>query len=231
MRTTIDQKQLETLMASDVFKAIQTAADAKRLESHRAAVNALLAKESDTTEIDAARVAVDEARRKFEPILANYRKAAFSLSEKEINLRDLASSHENTCGQLRRATESHLPDIVHHTESALGFVAHEIRNSLTVQTMQERDWKGSVRNRYESNQGAIDEALAQVEAMRELLARFALEPLPLDEIIQTLSTEAATLIKLSKDCGASAAHHLPAEIRPGLYVEKPERSGPYVIPR
>jgi len=233
MRITIDPKKLEVLMASDVYKAIQTAADEKRVAAHRAAVDALLAKQSDTAAITAARTAFEEARAKFEPIEANYRKARIALSAKESNLRDLEWSHDHTGNRLRNVAASHLLPVVHATESALHFAAHEIRNALNVQTTAQRDFRGAYQNRYESNQAAIDEALAQVQTMRELIDRFTFEPLPETEIIELLSTEARRLIELAKVCGAMVAHHLPAEIRHGLYIEKPESKERkvFVLPR
>jgi hypothetical protein len=230
MNPAIDPKQLEVLIGSDVFKQAQAAADAKRMEAHRAAVDKLLAHESDVAEIDAARAAVDEARKKFEPVATSYRKASFALADKEENLRDLERSHEHTASRLRHAAARHLPAIVPTTEWALNFAAHEVRNSLTVQAVAERNWNGASRNRYESNAADVDAALVQVEKLRELLAEFALDPAPAESIRQRLATEAGRLIDLAKQCGAAVAHHLPAELRPGIYVEKPERQGPYIVP-
>jgi hypothetical protein len=230
MNPAIDPKQLEVLIGSDVFKQAQAAADAKRIAAHRAAADALLAHEADITALEAASAAVDEARRKFEPVAATYRKASIALNEKESDLQSLAWSRDHVASRLRHEAARHLPAIVAATESALYFCAHEIRNSLSVQTSTERDWTGGARPRYSDNSTAVGAALAQLESLRELLDRLALEPMPAQEIVAALSTEAGRLIGLAKACGASIAHHLPAELRPGLFVEKPDRQGPYIIP-
>jgi hypothetical protein len=77
----------------------------------------------------------------------------------------------------------------------------------------------------------MDAALAQIEAMREIIGALMLNPTPSEEITETLSTEAAKLIELAKVCGAMVAHHLPEAVRPGLFVERPERKGLYAFPR
>ena len=230
MNRNIDPKKLELLLNSDAFKAAEAAADAKRMEAHRLAVDKLLAHEADVATLDAARAAVAEVRRKFEPAEAAHRKASIALIEKESNLRSMEWSHDHNASRLRNDAADHLPAIVPATESALYFAAHEIRNALSVQAVAERDWKGATRSRYESNAAAVDAALVQVEMLRELLAEFTLDPAPAESIREKLATEAGRLIDLAKQCGAAVAHHLPAELRPGLYVEKPERQGPYVIP-
>ena len=112
MNPAIDPKQLEVLIGSDVFKQAQATADAKRIAAHRAAVDALLTHEADTTALEAARAAVDEARRKLEPVEAAYRKARIELAERESHLQSLAWSREHLAGRLRHEAARHLPEIV-----------------------------------------------------------------------------------------------------------------------
>jgi hypothetical protein len=229
MRTTIDQKQLEALMASEVFKRVQIDADEKRVAAHQAAVDALLTHEADTAAIDTARAAVDEARRKFEPIETTYRKAAYALHEKESSLKDLTWSHEHTCGHLRKDAASHLPPNVGELDRALYFIAHEIRAEFKSRVNQVPMFMGGNRERITDNNAQVDAALACVESLRVTIAEMAIQPMAEAEIKARLSAECAGLVELAHEAGAMVRHLLPEELRGPGFVDKPEFKGPRVL--
>jgi hypothetical protein len=227
--TKFDPKQLETLLTSDVFKRVQIDADEKRMAAHQIAVDDLLARETDTAAIDAARAAAAEARRKFEPIETTYRRAAYSLHEKESSVKDLTWSHEHTCGQLRKDAASHTPPIVGELDRALYFIACEIRGAFKSRVNQVPLLMGGNRERITHNTAQVDAALACVESLRVTLEEMAIQPMASEAIRARLSAESDKLCELAHEAGTMVRHLLPEELRGPGFVDKPEFKGPRVL--
>lgn len=229
--STLDPKQLENLMASDVFRQAQAAADAQRVEAHQAAVDALLEHESDIAELTSAQDATEAARRELLPAesayLAARRKHAAAVA---VEMR-IAACRENRANALRAEAVKHTPDILRRFDAALYLARSIILSAFTSREHYQPTMFGGFRTTITDNSRDVDAALDQVETCRELVAELEIQPMPGDEIHKLLNAESAKLVNLAKEAGVSLIFWLPEELRQGALAEKPERQGPYIFPR
>lgn len=207
----LDQKIIDQLTSSAVYKQIELEADARRVEAHRVALEAIMHHEKATRPgIEKARAELTKAEEEVTRLEPGYYRAIEGRNALQSKVASLEYSAGHIREQLTNKLDEHLPAFVKQLELALLFVGNDLRAAFRVKSSWEPLAFGNGRReQVATNQAECDAAQACKDRMLSFCKDLRTKPLPSLEITEALTRELGELRKLARAVNVEIDGRLP----------------------